>query len=415
MKRKVIYVLLSAVIAFGLWAYVITVVSPEWEETYYNIPVILQNETILNDHGLMITVQENPKVNLKLKGNRSDLTNLNSSNITLIADLSRIYEAGEQRLGYSISFPGNIPSNSIEILSQSPQVITLSVVERKTKEVQVVVDYGGSAVPEGYRTDKENLILDHKTISVTGPAQVINNIETAKIFVDLEGKTETISENFTYILCDSTGAAVDAEQVVTDTAQVHLTLDIQRFKAVDLKLDIVSGGGATKHNSIITMDTQTIYVSGSEQQLEAMGDELTLGEIKLGEILEGTILSFEIKLPEGVENISGRDTVSVQVQFPDLATKTLQVTNIEAKNVPAGMKVEILTGAVSVTVRGPKVQIDALTAENLTVSVDFSGAQKGADSYKALVFVDSGTFGEIGAVGAYNVYAKVDVADEKEA
>ena len=35
MKEKILYLLISVVIAFGLWRYVITPDSPEWEETYY--------------------------------------------------------------------------------------------------------------------------------------------------------------------------------------------------------------------------------------------------------------------------------------------------------------------------------------------------------------------------------------------
>ena len=105
MKSKVLYLLLSAAIAFGLWAYVITVVSPEWEETYYNIPVVLNNEDVLHDNGLMIMEEETPTVTLKLRGNRSDLVKLNRGNITLIANLATIYEKGEQQLVYSISYP----------------------------------------------------------------------------------------------------------------------------------------------------------------------------------------------------------------------------------------------------------------------------------------------------------------------
>ena len=38
MKNKVLAILMSVVVAFGLWMYVITVVSPESEKTYYDIP-----------------------------------------------------------------------------------------------------------------------------------------------------------------------------------------------------------------------------------------------------------------------------------------------------------------------------------------------------------------------------------------
>ena len=53
MKNKLVSILLSVAIAFGLWLYVITYISPESEETYYNIPVILEGESVLNENGLM--------------------------------------------------------------------------------------------------------------------------------------------------------------------------------------------------------------------------------------------------------------------------------------------------------------------------------------------------------------------------
>lgn len=410
MKKKIVYALLSIVIAFGLWAYVITTVSPEWEETYYNIPVVLDNETVLHENGLMVMEDEIPKVTLKLKGNRSDLVNLNSANITLVADLARIYEPGEQNLTYSITYPGNIPDNSIEILSKLPQYITLTIAERKTAEVPVVPQYVGS-VPEGYQTDKENMVLDHQFVTVTGPASVVDRIEMAKIEVNLENQTETIRQVYLYSLCDKDGNEVTSEHIVTDVSEVNLTLKIRRYKEIQLIVNVFSGGGATEANAVIVQDMQTIQVSGTQQQLDSLGDSLVLGEIRLGEIPEATTKMFEIKLPEGVENLTGKDTVNVKIEFPNLVSKTVKVSNIQANNIPVGMKVEILTMEMTVVIRGPKAQVEALTSENLRVLVDFSGAQSGMNTYKAMVQVDSGTFKDVGAVGTYTVYARVSAGN----
>lgn len=405
--RKIAYALLSVVIAVGLWVYVITTVSPEWEETYYNIPVVLENESALHDRGLMVVADELPKVTLKLLGNRSDLVNLSKDNITLVADLSKIYDTGEQQVHYSISY-SNIPSNSVEVISQTPQEITLSITERASKDVPIQLFYEGS-VPEGFRTDRENLILDYKSIRVIGPASVINRIEFARIQVDLNNQTETIDRSYIYTLCDRNGDPVDAEQVNTDVTEVRLNLKIQRYKEIALKLNIAEGGGATQKNTLITMDMETIQVSGTEQQLKDLGNSLDLGEIRLGEELKDTVKEFEIKLPEGVENLTGKDTVSVSIEFQGLITKTIYVTKIEPKNVPEGMVAKVITKQMPVVVRGPKVQVEAISADDLTVHVDFSDPH-GQDSYKALVYVDSGTFGDVGAVGTYHVLA--DVTEE---
>ena len=80
MKSKFWHFLLSLAIAFGLWVYVINVVNPESEEIFYNVPVVLNNETVLNENGLMVLSKDAPTVTLKLKGNRSDLNNLKKVN-----------------------------------------------------------------------------------------------------------------------------------------------------------------------------------------------------------------------------------------------------------------------------------------------------------------------------------------------
>jgi hypothetical protein len=126
--------------------------------------------------------------------------------------------------------------------------------------------------------------------------------------------------------------------------------------------------------------------------------------------LEDTELEYEIKLPEGIENLTGKKTVTVTVKFNNLVTQTFQVTDIQTRNVPEGMDVELITQELTVTVRGPKAQIEQMTEEDLGIIVDFSQAELGTDTYKALVYVDATQFGAVGAVGSYLVDAKLTQA-----
>lgn len=409
MKEKILYLLISVVIAFGLWSYVITTDSPEWEETYYEIPVILKNESVLHGNGLMLGDGKIPTVTLRLKGNRSDLVNLNKSDITLVADLSRIYESGKQSVSYSIAFPGDIPDNSVEILEKTPKEIQLTIMERRTKDVDIELVYNGS-VPEGFRTDKENVTLDRDAIRVVGPAAVVDRIACAQIQVDLEGQTGTINSTYRYVLLDREGKEVDSSQLTVDAEEVELTLKIQRYKEIKLLLNVIPGGGASESNTHIHPDMQTIQVSGSQQLLDSLGDTLEF-EIRLGEITDNTTKQFEIKLPEGVENLTGKSILTVDIIFPELVTRTFQVTNLHTKNVPAGMTAELLTQALTVTIRGAAAQVRALNADDLSVIVDMSGAELGTDSYPTTV--DTGRFISIGAVGSYSVDVRVTAEDSE--
>lgn len=143
MKNRLGSILLSIVIAFGLWLYVITYVSPNSEETYYNIPVVLEGESVLNERGLMCTSTSSSTVSLQLAGARSDLIKVNQNNITVKANLSAITEPGQKiNLRYTISYPGNVAQNAFETLSQSDFYVDVEY--RRVKDAPVVVQYDGT-------------------------------------------------------------------------------------------------------------------------------------------------------------------------------------------------------------------------------------------------------------------------------
>ena len=407
MKNKAIYALLAAAIAFGLWLYVITVVNPEAEQTFYDVPVVLSNESVLKDKGLMIATDTQPKVTLVLKGNRTDLNKLKNSDITLLADLSRINAAGDQNISYSIGFPGGFADNAFEVLSHAPDKVALSVVEWGSKEVDVTVNYIGSVLLD-YIVDKDGAQLDHEKVTITGPKSVIDQITQARVDVELSGRDQTFNESFRYTLCDAEGRPVDAAQVKTNVAEVNMTLRIQRVKEINLLLDVKYGGGATMQTSTIQIDPKTIKVAGSEALLEGL-DSLVLGTVNLADITEDTTLTFPITLTEGLTNLSGQTEATVTIAFPELEVKTLSVNKIQVVNVPAGMKVNVGTQVCTVTVRGPKAQIDAITEEHLSVRVDLTNVELGENMYAAQVYVD-GAFPGVGVLGSYNVLVRANLA-----
>ena len=406
MKRKIVYALLAALIALGLWYYVVTVVNPEWEETFYNIPVVLENEEILKDRGLMLVSEEEPKVTLRLSGNRTDMILLNSSNITLRADLSKIYSAGEQALSYSIVYPGDFGNNAFQIISQTPQMITLSVAEWKSKDVDVHVEFTG-AVPEQYIAFKDKATLDHERITVTGPAEAIDQISVAKIVVNLDGQMETISQAYKYTLCDAEGNTVENKWLKTNVDQVQYTLKIQQWKDIALRLDVVDGGGIKRTDCEIVATLNTIRVSGSEKMLEDL-DYLLIDTIELKEVTKDLKKTYEIILPEGITNISGQNTVSISIDIPDLEIRQFTTVNpITAINA-SGMQVMFSTTKLVIKVRGTAKGLDSLKAKDLSVKVDFSGAAAGTASYEPIVTITNTKLAKtVGVVGNYEVIATV--------
>ena len=215
MKSKILACLLSVVVAFGLWLYVITVVSPESEKTYYEIPVVLQNKEVLAERGLMI-VSDTPTVTLALKGKRIILNELNEANINVLSNVANIEKPGTHRLTYDLSFPGNVADNEVSVTSSSTDLITLKIENKIKKPIPVVIDYGGSAVPEGFIADLKNAQLDYPSIMISGPESVVSLISQACIEVDLTDQTKTLIGEYQYTLLDSEGNPQWADLVLND-------------------------------------------------------------------------------------------------------------------------------------------------------------------------------------------------------
>ncbi len=411
MKNKFTAFLLSLAIAFGLWVYVITTVSPGSEETFYNIPVAREGEALLQERGMMITDVSSSNVNLTLSGTRQDLAKVNSGNITLKVDLSKIYEPGVHVLRYNPVYPGDVPADAFVIQNRSPESITFVVEQRLTKEVPVEVQWIGSA-PEGFLTDRENRVLDYPAVTVVGPASVADLIEKAVIEVDLTEQRESISQSYRYTLCDGEGNPVDAEKITTNVQEVRLDVKIQRFKDLKLTYTLIPGGGAGVTNANIRLTVDTIRVSGSEAALEDLGDELIVGTVNLAEIPRNTDLVCPINLPEGITNLTGVTETTIKVQLVGLMTKSYTLKEFITVNIPEGMEAEIITEELKIEVRGPAALMQMLKAEHIIATVDFAGAEAGSNNFKIIITFTDPNFANLGAVGTYSVFATLSIPED---
>ena len=401
-RSKLGALLLSFVIALGLWMYVRTYVNTDYEQTFYNIPVALEGKTRLGERQLMLLSEEEYVVDLKVHGSRQDVSKINSGNIQVVADLSDINEPGEHNLTYSISYPGDVPTGAVSA-ERDPDRVTLIVARRKTKEIPVQVNLEGD-VPANYIKDNAAVELDHSVVEISGPESVVDLIDHAAITIDCEGRTETIYESCRYVLQDKKNTPVDAAWITTNVSEVKVYLPVSMVKKIPLTVTLVDGGGATEDTTTVQIEPKEISVSGSETALNAL-TELNLGTIDLSQITEDTVMEFEINLPEGVNNVSNLPTAAVSISFPKLATREFTVSEFEALNLAPGMTWEPLTKQLIITVRGLKSEIQRLGAADIIVQVDLAGVENTAAVEPIICFPVS--YESLGEVGSYSISVQV--------
>lgn len=397
MKNKILAMALSLVVAFGLWLFVITVVSPESEKTYFDIPVVLQNKEILTQRGLMI-VSETPKVTLVLKSDRSILNDLNENNINVIANLATVETPGTHDLTYTISYPGNIPSGSVSVQSSSTEMISLKVENRITEKIPlVVVPKDGTELPADYYADltKAQFITRHDNqpvaithVEISGPETVVSQIKQAVIDLDLKGKTEDIEDQKEiYTLCNEDGKAVNAEKVTTNVDLVEVNLRIVKEKTIAIQYQIIPGKGAEESNAKVTLGQQSIVIRGEKDRVEALPDTVTI-PVELAKYLENT--TFEADLSElgldlsDMEIRTGKTKVEVTLEFEGVDTKEF-VLPVKVLNVPEGFEIASQAEEITVKVRGPEADIRRIRASDLVAQVDCTAVKEGRNELNATI------------------------------
>lgn len=409
-KNKIYSIALSIFVAFGLWLYVVTNVSQEDDVTFYNIPVVMEGESVLTEQNLMITDRSTQVISVNLSGKRSDLNKINNGNLTAKVNLSKIEEPGENiPLVYTLVYPENVSANDFTEDSRNPAYIYVDVDTRRTKEVQVQLKWTGTR-SEDYIYDTENAVLDYPAITVIGPAAVADLIHHAEIEINLTEQVKSISDSFRYTLCDEEGNAVDAEQITTNVEEVHVDVPIQRIKEVKLAVDVIYGGGANESNTKVTIEPQSLRLSGGEAVLAEFGDTYTIATINMADLEKSTELVYTLTLPEGVTNQTGVTEAKVIVKFTGLVTREFTLDTFQSINIPAGMEAEIINASLTIKVRGPAEEINNLTGEDITAVVDFTNAEVGTATYKATI-VFGEEFPNVGALKTNSVSATVQTTE----
>ena len=202
------------------------------------------------------------------------------------------------------------------------------------------------------------------------------------------------------------------ELITTNLEEIRLDVKIRRFKDIAITYELVEGGGAKKHNVIASLSEDTIRVSGSDAVLEALGDEIVVGVIDLGNIRD-TVLTYPINLPADVTNLSGVTSVEIGIKFIGVSTATIPVRGFNIINVPEGMEVDMNTKYLDIVVRGPASAMKDLEAADIIVTVDFAGKEPGSMESYPVAITFSSDFKDVGEVGTYQVWATLaPVQDE---
>ena len=398
-------VVISCLASVLLWLYVVNVENTDVETTISGIPVSYLGEAdILADRQLIVKNKAEQTVSLTLYGKRSVISSLSRDNISVTVDLRDIKTTGTVDRVYDVSFSGGVKSSDVYTLAKSPAYISVSIDRMSSKRVEVRGE-SNITVADGYMAEPTEYNPDG--ITVSGPDEIISQIDCAWVVVERENLSKTVTSMMNYILVDENGNEVVSDEISVDTEQVEVTIPIVMYKDVVLTVDLIEGGGAKREDVVVDIKPDRISLSGDAQTLSAM-NQISIGSIDLSSFETSDTQTFTIPISNDINNISGITEAEVTVTVKNLAVKRIIASNIEFINVSEGYTATPVTQYLEVKVRGPQEIVDLINAYNIRIVGDLSdlGQAVGRYAVETKIYIDG--YSEAGAVGDYKVVVSIE-------
>ena len=378
-RSQTLRFLLSLLIATLLWGWVTQRSDPYATDRYREIDIGVGQ---LPDSLEVVTTL--PRAIVTLSGPRSDLDEIDRSEIAVTLDTSPVTEPGEYRLRVRVSTPSGPSERRVE-----PSEIPVTVEEHVSKEMPLVTE---PAVADDDPRQIGDIRPDVTQVTVAGPTSAVERVDRVVLPITIENQTTDFQATFTPYAVDANGQRVSEVQVLP--AQIRTTVALQtRGKTVSV-IPQVTGtpaeGFSVQQRAALP---ESVIVDGPEDVLASL---LFVNTEPVD--ISGATESISrrvglVNLPPGVTVIDpASGTVEVRVAIEDISStaQTLSSLPVEPINLAPGLTAEIAPASIDVTVDGPANALTQMTPSDVKIRVDLSDLGPGEHQVQPEITVPQG-------------------------
>ena len=359
--------IISLLCAVLLWLYVLGYDSPDFEKKFSQIPVtIIGNTELAEKTGYTVISDMTFSFDVTVSGKKTDVNSMRDTDITAYIDVSGVTTEGGIYLPVTVIVP-----NGITVASQSVSEAYLYIDEMVSAEIPVRIEITDYTLPENA------VIGDYGanpvTVTVQGARADIEKIAEAYANVTPGELTQSVNISAPVELHDKSGAVIQTGPYLRliDRA-VNVSIPVYLTKSVPVKVHFI-GGVFGVDSAVITLSREYIEVRGTASALAGI-DEIAanIDETSLERV--STVVK-RITLPDGVENVSGTDTVEINITLNQMGRRTVAADKsvFELRNVPDGVDVQVITQNINIVFVGPVDLMRYFTTKYFRVIIDLSG------------------------------------------
>ena len=401
--------LLCVIAAFFLWLYVMIVVNPVYQETFQDIPVrVVGMEELRKNSNLSIyDMSENKAavttIHVTVSGKRSRVLLLEAEEIVATADVSRITSAGKANVTIDVELP-----DGVSLVEKSMNKVSLTLEESAIKLLPLSENIVGLDLPSGYEHGTVEYSFDN--IEVSGPKSIIDDIASAKVQIDFNGRMTSFEENCDIYFVNSRGNRVNSPYLQYDETQVLTRVPVYRSVTVPVEV-YFKNHFINETNAVISVVPKEVTLKGEE---DAMHQEVLLAPVILDEKnitdkMYGKTVSLQPA--EGVMIQENNANVQVQVTLEDFMNhREMTVTDIQVTGA-SGLRYEIVEEELQIKLLGPVEELGKIRSSDLSAVVDLSGyspENSGEITRTPIIEIDAEGVSNVCAVGDYTIHIEIN-------
>jgi len=364
--------ILSLLLAVLLWIVILNIDDPPITETFENIPVTKVNENILKSKDQVYEVVSGNTVSVKVKGKRTIIESLKTSDFEAIADLSQLSVVN------AVSIDVRVPkySNEIEIIYPDAFTMKVSLENRKTEQVRIDVVEKGTVAEGNYvaeKTSRPNII------QVSGAESVINKIKEVVVEVDVNNTSESFKKTAIPKVYDNNGTLMDSSKMTFNYEEVEVSVDLLKTKTVNLFIELEGTPYFGYEYVNFEYEPKKVVIAGVQEELDKV--QYIKGKYNINNKKEDIVDEVNIKdfIKEDVILIDENQNAVINIDIEKLDSKKINfnTSEIEIQNLPVGMDFSINSAIIGVEVYAKKNTISSITKDTIKPYIDLADSEIG--------------------------------------
>lgn len=367
--------IVSVVVAFLFWLVIINITDPTTSKTFYDIPVQILNENVITSANQVYEIEDGDTVHVTVKGKRSFVETLTENDFTATADLSELSKVN----AVSIDVRLNKESPSSVDVDWNNAVLKVNLEKRVTKKFKVEVAYEGD-LSENYVLGE--MVAKPNIVEVSCGESKFKKIDHVGVVVSLNGESEDFESEYSPILYDANGDALDDTNVTFSNDAIRVSTEVLETK--EIPVYVTTTGTPAEGYRLVQTDykPESVRVSGTK---EALSKEVS---IKIPIHIDGEKKDIEKEimltdyLPAGLTLVGDTETVSVRCDIEKDGQRVLSLTSadIAVRNLPQNytMNFEPESEKYSVELLGEDAVLADVNIADLGAYVDLTGLTDGS-------------------------------------